>query len=62
MRLVIERDAQPWYSSHTTLIEVARYGLEIGAWSTAEETIDFFEKPWNWPEVHTAWTATQVGR
>jgi hypothetical protein len=46
-----------WWDNHDTLVAVARYGIDGGDFDTATEVVDFFEKPWHWPEVYEAWGA-----
>lgn len=46
-----------WYTSHQTLVDVASLACDNGELTTSEGVLDFFEKPWHYPELHKAWCA-----
>lgn len=44
-----------WHEDHQTLVDVAKWATDEGIFTTAEAVVDFFEKPWRWPEVYDQW-------
>ena len=46
-----------WYEDHATLIQFAWDHFEPLGDSTAQEVIEFFEKPWKWTPEYETWAA-----
>jgi hypothetical protein len=44
-----------WYEDHGTLVGVLAHAVDTGELTTAQEVVDVVEKPWHYPELHTAW-------
>lgn len=44
-----------WWNDHTMLISVAEQAIDDGELVHASDVLDFFEKPWHYPELHENW-------
>jgi hypothetical protein len=47
--------ADVWYDNPDTVWSVAAYALDEGQLSTGHDVLSFFEKPWNYGELHDAY-------
>jgi hypothetical protein len=45
-----------WWNDPDTVWSVAAHGVETYALPDAEAVLHYFEKPWHYPELHTAWS------
>lgn len=46
-----------WALDPDVVLSVATWAVDMGEMTTAREVLDFFEKPWHWPEHHAGWQA-----
>jgi hypothetical protein len=44
-----------WHNDHPTVLSVAQHAVDQGELHSAQEVIDFFEKPWHYPELLLLW-------
>jgi hypothetical protein len=49
-----DRDPR-WFEDYDKVVSTAEQAIEDGALTSANDVLAFFEKPWNYGELHTAW-------
>lgn len=50
-----------WTLDPDVVLSVATWAADVGEMTTAREVVDFFEKPWHWPEYFAGWQETSAG-
>ena len=44
-----------WWNNSAAVIGVASHGIDTGDLVTPQDVLAFFEKPWNYGELHQSW-------
>lgn len=44
-----------WHADHDTLVGVASHAVYLMEFTRPGEVVDFFEKPWHYPELYDDW-------
>ena len=48
-----------WHDNNDTLNAVASWAIDQSLLVTVDEVLSFYEKPWNYDEIHEGWEQDQ---
>lgn len=46
-----------WWADPDVLVSVATHAVDVCEFTRPQSVVDFFEKPWHYPELYDLWAA-----